>query len=94
MALLLAEFMLHRMPEATHRGVVVGMQAQASYESTTKASVPEEMQKAELEVKAARQQSAAQQKVYESRQQLYQQGALPRKELDQAEVNYIQARNQ
>src|SRR5574340_483787 len=69
-------------------------QAQASYENTTKASVPEEMQKAEREVQAARQQLAAQQKVYESRKQLYQQGALPRKELDQAEVNYVQARNQ
>jgi HlyD family secretion protein len=68
-------------------------QAQASYESTTKAGVPEEMQKAELNLKAARQALAAQQKVYESRKQLYQQGALPRKERDQAEVDYIRVRN-
>ena len=36
----------------------------------------------------------AEQKVYDSRQELFQQGALPRKELDQAGVDLTQARNQ
>ena len=36
----------------------------------------------------------AQQKIYDSRQDLYKQGAMPRKELDQAGVDLTQARNQ
>ena len=36
----------------------------------------------------------AQQKIYDSRQDLFQQGALPRKEFDQAGVDLTQARNQ
>ncbi|MBZ5552707.1 MAG: efflux RND transporter periplasmic adaptor subunit [Acidobacteriia bacterium] len=69
-------------------------QAQASYESTTAASLPEEMQKAELDVQQAKEALDATQKVYESRQNLYRQGALPRKELDQASVSFTQARAQ
>ena len=69
-------------------------QAQASYESTTAANLPEEMQKAELEVQQTKEALDAAQKVYESRQNLYRQGALPRKELDQALVVFTQARAQ
>lgn len=69
-------------------------QAQATYEINTGADLPAEMQKAELELKAAKQSLDAQQKVYDSRQELFQQGALPRKELDQSGVDLTQARNQ
>jgi len=69
-------------------------QAQAAYQSTVKAGLPEEWQKAELDVQASKQALDAAQKVYESRQNLYRQGALPRRDLDQAEVVYVQARNQ
>ena len=69
-------------------------QAQAAYETTTAASLPEEMQKAELDTEAARKMLDAQEKVFQSRQELFQQGALPRKELDQAGVDVTQARNQ
>jgi HlyD family secretion protein len=69
-------------------------QAQAAYETTTTASLPEEIQKAEAEEQQSKQALAAQEKVYQSRQQLYEQGALPRKELDQSGVEIIQARNQ
>ena len=69
-------------------------QAQAAYESTTGASLPEEIQKAELDVKSTQEVLDATQKLYESRKNLYQQGALPRKELDQAQVAYVQARSQ
>src|SRR5579863_5462226 len=69
-------------------------QAQATYEISTGAELPAEMQKAQLEVQAAQQMLDAQQKVYESRQELFQQGALPRKELDQSRVDLTQARNQ
>jgi multidrug efflux pump subunit AcrA (membrane-fusion protein) len=69
-------------------------QAQATYEINTGADLPAEMQKAQLESQAASQMLDAQQKVYNSRQELFQQGALPRKELDQAGVDLTQARNQ
>ena len=69
-------------------------QAQAAFETTTAASLPEEMQKAQLDTEAAKKMLDAQEKVYQSRQELFQQGALPRKELDQAGVDVTQARNQ
>jgi multidrug efflux pump subunit AcrA (membrane-fusion protein) len=69
-------------------------QAQAAYETTTAASLPEELQKAKLDSEATKKMLDAQEKVYQSRQELFQQGALPRKELDQAGVDVTQARNQ
>jgi HlyD family secretion protein len=69
-------------------------QAQATYEISTGAGLPEEMRKAELDTKAAKQALDAQQKIYDSRKDLYEQGALPRKELDQSAVDLTQARNQ
>jgi multidrug efflux pump subunit AcrA (membrane-fusion protein) len=69
-------------------------QAQAAYATTTGASLPEEMQKAQLDVEGAKKLLDAQQKVYTSREELFQQGALPRKELDQSGVDLTQARNQ
>jgi multidrug efflux pump subunit AcrA (membrane-fusion protein) len=68
-------------------------QAQAAYETTTAASVPEEVKKAELDAQAAKQNLEAEQKVYAARQDLYKQGALPRKELDAEAVTFTQARN-
>ena len=69
-------------------------QAQASYETTTGASLPEEIQKAEADSQQAQQALDAQEKVFQSRQLLFDQGALPRKELDQSRVDVTQARNQ
>lgn len=69
-------------------------QAQASYETTTAASLPEEIQKAEADAQQAQQALDAEEKVFQSRQQLFDQGALPRKELDQSRVEITQARNQ
>ncbi len=68
-------------------------QAQAAYESTMGASLPEETQKAELDVKSAKASLDVQKKIYQSRQDLFQQGAIPRRELEQAEVSYLQAQN-
>jgi len=56
--------------------------------------LPEEVQKAQGDTQAAKVTLEAEQKVYDSRQELYKQGALPRKELDQAGVALTQARNQ
>jgi HlyD family secretion protein len=69
-------------------------QAEAAYETTTAADLPQEIRKAELDAQAAKQVLDAQQKVFNSRQELFQQGALPRKELDQAGVDLTNARNQ
>jgi HlyD family secretion protein len=69
-------------------------QAQAAYETTTAASLPQEIQKATLDTQAAKQMLDAQQKIYASRHDLFEQGAMPRKELDQAGVDLTQARNQ
>jgi HlyD family secretion protein len=69
-------------------------QAQAAYATTTAASLPEEIQKAEADTQQAQQALDAQEKVFQSRQQLFEQGALPRKELDQSRVDITQARNQ
>jgi HlyD family secretion protein len=69
-------------------------QAEASYTTTTGASLPEEIQKAEADAQQAQQALDAQEKIFESRKQLFDQGALPRKELDQSRVDITQARNQ
>jgi HlyD family secretion protein len=69
-------------------------QQQAAYETTTRASLPEEIQKAEADAQQSQQALAAQEKIFESRQQLFEQGALPRKELDQSRVDVTAARNQ
>jgi HlyD family secretion protein len=69
-------------------------QAQATYATTTAADLPQQLQKAQLDAQAAKQQLDAQQKIYDSRKDLFGQGALPRKELDQAGVDLTNARNQ
>ena len=69
-------------------------QAQAAYAQTTAAELPQELQKAQLDEQAAKQQLDAAQKVYDSRKDLFAQGALPRKELDQAGVELTNASNQ
>jgi multidrug efflux pump subunit AcrA (membrane-fusion protein) len=69
-------------------------QAQAAYETSIGATLPEETQKAELDVQTHKQELDAQQKLYSSREDLYKQGALPRKDLDQAAVALAQAKSQ
>jgi len=69
-------------------------QAQAAYATSVGASLPEELQKAELDVQTAKQELDAQQKLYASREDLFKQGALPRKDLDAAAVSLAQAKSQ
>jgi HlyD family secretion protein len=69
-------------------------QAEAAYTTTTAADLPQELRKAELDAQAAKEALDAQEKVYNSRKDLFQQGALPRKELDQGGVDLTAARNQ
>jgi HlyD family secretion protein len=69
-------------------------QAEATYVTTVGAGLPQEMQKAELDAAAARAGYEAAQKVYDSRKDLFQQGALPRRDLDAAQVALAQAKTQ
>jgi HlyD family secretion protein len=69
-------------------------QAEATYVTTVNAGVPQEMQKAELDAAAAKAAYDAAQKVYDSRKDLFQQGALPRRDLDAAQVALAQAKTQ
>ena len=69
-------------------------QQEALHKITTSASLPEEIKKAEADAQQAQQALDAQEKIFQSRQQLFDQGALPRKELDQSRVDITQARNQ
>ena len=69
-------------------------QADATYAITVNAGLPQQIQKAELDARAAKSGFDAAQKVYDSRKDLYQQGAIPRRDLDSADVALAQARSQ
>jgi len=69
-------------------------QAEATFETTSKATVPEELQKAELDAKAAQDAVNAQQSVFENRQRLYREGAIAQKDVNDAQVALSQARAQ
>jgi HlyD family secretion protein len=69
-------------------------QAQAAEKIATNNSVPEELQKAQGDAQAAKENLDAQQKLYGSRKVLFDQGALPRKDLDTADVSLVQAKAQ
>jgi len=69
-------------------------QADANYVTTVNAGLPQQIQKAELDAAAAKAAFDAQQKVYDSRKELFQQGALPQRDFDAATVALAQARSQ
>jgi HlyD family secretion protein len=69
-------------------------QAQAAHVTATQAGIPEETQKAQLDLQQAKENLDAQTKLIESRKSLFEQGALPRKDMDAAQVSYIQAKAQ
>jgi HlyD family secretion protein len=69
-------------------------QAEATFETTTKATVPEELQKAEVDAVAAQDAVNAQQSVFDSRQRLYREGAIAQKDVNDAQVALSQARAQ
>lgn len=68
-------------------------QADANYVTTVNAGLPQQIQKAELDAAAAKAAFDAQQKVYDSRKELHQQGALPQRDFDAATVALAQARS-
>jgi HlyD family secretion protein len=69
-------------------------QAEASYVTSTASSLPQQIQKAELDASSFKAALDAQQKIYDSRKDLFAQGAIPRRDLDAAEVALAQTRSQ
>jgi RND family efflux transporter MFP subunit len=67
-------------------------QADATYKTSIDASIPQQVQKAQLDADAAKAAFEAQQRVYNSRKELFDQGALPQRDLDSAAVALAQAR--
>ena len=69
-------------------------QAEANYQTVLRATGPEEAQKSEIDVRTAKEVMDQQQKLYESRQALYKEGAISQKDVNDAQVTLAQARNQ
>jgi HlyD family secretion protein len=69
-------------------------QAEANYGIETSSALPEEWQKAEYDLKGAKESYDGQQKVYDSRKKLFEEGALPRKDFDSSAVALIQSKSQ
>jgi multidrug efflux pump subunit AcrA (membrane-fusion protein) len=69
-------------------------QAESNFRVTSAATVPEQVITAKANVQAAQQALDAAQKLLESRTNLFREGALPRKQVDEAQVAYAQAKSQ
>jgi HlyD family secretion protein len=67
-------------------------QADASYTTTTKAGVVEDLQKAQLDLAQAKANLDLQQSIVNSRQSLLQQGAIPRRDVDTAVAALVQSK--
>ena len=66
--------------------------AEATYQTTAKATVPQEVQKAELDERAAKDALDAAQSVFDNRQRLYREGAIAQKDVNDAQAALSQAR--
>ena len=69
-------------------------QAQAGYETTTGATLPEDKTKAQADVQSAQQALEVARKLYENRVALQREGALAQKLVDDAKVAMVQAQSQ
>jgi multidrug efflux pump subunit AcrA (membrane-fusion protein) len=67
------------------------MAAQAAYETETKAQVPEDVQKAELDFDQAKANLELNQSIVKSRKELLAEGAIPGRDLDTAQAALVQA---
>ncbi|MEO7144048.1 MAG: efflux RND transporter periplasmic adaptor subunit [Bryobacteraceae bacterium] len=68
-------------------------QALAAYRTTSGATVPDEVVKAQADVQATREALDAARKLRDSRQQLFREGALAQRLVDEASVAYVQAKS-
>lgn len=65
--------------------------AQAAYQTATQAQVPEDYQKAQLDVAQAKATLDLDQSIVNSRKELFKQGAIPGRDLDTAKATLVQA---
>jgi len=68
-------------------------QAEATFETTARGTVPQEVQKAELDLRAAKDALDAAQAVYDSRQRLLREGAIAEKDVNDARAALSNARS-
>ncbi|MFZ0663554.1 MAG: efflux RND transporter periplasmic adaptor subunit [Acidobacteriaceae bacterium] len=68
-------------------------QAQAAYNTAVKALIPADLQTAKLNVEQAKANLNVAQQVYDSRHSLFQQGAIPGREVDTAKASLVQAQS-
>src|SRR5262249_9680876 len=69
-------------------------QAEANYQTVARGTVPEDLQKAQADVRTGKDSLDAAQKLYDSRAGLYREGAISQKEVSDAQVALTQARSQ
>jgi multidrug efflux pump subunit AcrA (membrane-fusion protein) len=65
--------------------------AQAQYQTATKATVPEDIQRAKLDLDQAKANLALNQQIVKSRKQLFAEGAIPGRDLDMSQAALVQA---
>ena len=69
-------------------------QAEANFQTVSKSTVPEETQKADIDVRTAKDVMDQAQRLFENRQALLKEGAISQKDVNDAQVAFVQARNQ
>ena len=91
---LLAELENRDLANAVAESKAAADQAEAVYQTTARSGVTQEVQKAELDAKAAKTATDAQQKIYDARQELLRQGAISQKDVNDSLVTLTQMRTQ
>ena len=90
---LLAELESRDLAAAANEGKEQFAQAQAAYQTTTGATLPEDKTKAEADLAAATQAVDSAKKLYDNRVALQREGALAQKLVDDAKVALVQAQS-
>jgi HlyD family secretion protein len=90
---LLAELESRDLAASATEGKEQYEQAQAAYQTTTGATIPEDKTKAQADLQAATQGLDAAKKLYENRVSLQKEGALAQKLVDDAKVAMVQAQS-
>lgn len=91
---LLARLENHDLQAAVQQAKGAFEQAEAAYATSTEVNVPTEIQSAELNVKETKESMEANRMMYESRQKLFDAGAISRNLLEQSHVSFTQANSQ
>ena len=91
---LLAELEDRDLTSAVSESKALYNQAQAQFQTMTKATIPEDVTKSKTDVESARQALDAAKKLYDNRANLVREGALAQKLADDAKVALVQAQSQ